>query len=102
MKQRDSSAFALPERLAAKANPELIAADERHFEAMTQSLEQTIRDLSDRLDKQLMLDEGEGQEAQLQISHGQAPMASPLSRSATSLYFLSAVGAHTSATQIAH
>lgn len=63
MKQWDSSAFALPERLAAKSNPELIAADEQHFEAMARSLEQTIGDLSDRLDKQLKLDEGEGQEA---------------------------------------
>lgn len=37
-----SSAFDLPGRLAAKADPTLIGDDERHFAAIAQSLEQTI------------------------------------------------------------
>jgi hypothetical protein len=44
------SAFALPHHLAAKADPDLVGDDERHFAAMTESLERTIADLSDRLD----------------------------------------------------
>jgi hypothetical protein len=44
-----NSAFDLPDRLAAKGDPALIAADERHFAAITESLERTISDLSDRL-----------------------------------------------------
>ncbi|MBV2154004.1 RNA polymerase recycling motor ATPase HelR [Kitasatospora sp. SUK 42] len=46
-----TSAFDLPERLSAKADPVLIAGDERHFTAITESLEQTIAELSDRLDE---------------------------------------------------
>ena len=45
-----NSAFDLPPRLAAKADPALIAADERHFTAIGQSLEQSIADLSGRLE----------------------------------------------------
>jgi len=45
-----ASAFHLPEHLAAKADPTLIADDERHFAAIAVSLEQSIADLSDRLD----------------------------------------------------
>ena len=45
-----TSAFDLPERLAPKADPALIARDEEHFAAIAQSLEQTIADLSDRLE----------------------------------------------------
>ncbi|MEV0976175.1 RNA polymerase recycling motor ATPase HelR [Streptomyces sp. NPDC049915] len=44
-----SSAFDLPERLSAKADPELIADDERHFAAVAACLEQSIAELSDRL-----------------------------------------------------
>ncbi|MFC3493972.1 RNA polymerase recycling motor ATPase HelR [Glycomyces rhizosphaerae] len=44
------SAFDLPSNLSAKADPKLIAADERHFAAIATSLEQSIADLSDRLD----------------------------------------------------
>ena len=36
--------------LAAKADPALVADDERHFAAIAQSLEQTIADLSERLE----------------------------------------------------
>jgi hypothetical protein len=43
-------AFDLPGRLAAKADPALIARDERHFAAVADSLERTIADLSERLD----------------------------------------------------
>jgi hypothetical protein len=44
-----ASAFDLPERLAAKADPALIAGDERHFAAIAESLAASIADLSDRL-----------------------------------------------------
>jgi len=44
-----SSVFDLPDRLAAKADPALIADDERHFDAVAQNLEQSIAELSDRL-----------------------------------------------------
>ena len=37
--------FDLPDHLAAKADPALIAADERHFAAIADSLEQSIADL---------------------------------------------------------
>ena len=42
-------AFDLPDHLAAKADPALIAQDEEHFAAMTESLERSVADLSDRL-----------------------------------------------------
>lgn len=45
-----SPAFALPERLAAKAEPALTGADEQHFTAIRTSLTQQVDDLSDRLD----------------------------------------------------
>jgi DNA helicase IV len=47
---RPASAFDLPDRLVAKAEPALIAADEQHFAAIAESLAQSIADLSDRLD----------------------------------------------------
>ncbi|GAA1437935.1 RNA polymerase recycling motor ATPase HelR [Microlunatus lacustris] len=40
----------LPEHLAAKDDPVLVAADEQHFAAVAASLEQQVADLSDRLD----------------------------------------------------
>ncbi len=57
------SAFDLPGRLAAKADPKLIAADERHFAAIAESLEQTIADLSERLDAERRAPGGMGQAA---------------------------------------
>jgi hypothetical protein len=45
-----TSAFELPDHLAPKADPTLIADDELHFAAIAESLEQSIADLSDRLD----------------------------------------------------
>ena len=58
-----TSAFHLPEHRAAKADPALIARDEQHFTAMAESLEQTIADLSDRLDAERRAPGGSGQEA---------------------------------------
>ena len=58
-----TSAFALPDHLTPKADPTLIAGDEQHFAAIATSLEQSIADLSDRLDVQRKADGGIGQEA---------------------------------------
>src|SRR5687768_8340347 len=58
-----TSAFALPDHLAAKAGPALIAADEQHFAAIAESLAQSIADLSDRLDAERKAPGGTGQEA---------------------------------------
>jgi hypothetical protein len=58
-----ASAFDLPERLAPKADPALIAADEQHFAAIAESLRQTIADLSGRLDAGLKAPGGLGQKA---------------------------------------
>jgi DNA helicase IV len=44
-----TSAFDLPDRLAAKADPALIAADDRQFAALADCLEQSITELSGRL-----------------------------------------------------
>ncbi|AZQ33589.1 AAA family ATPase [Streptomyces cyaneochromogenes] len=45
-----TSAFDLPDRLSAKADPTLIADDERYFTALAQCLEQSIAEVSDQLD----------------------------------------------------
>jgi len=58
-----TSAFDLPSRLTAKADPALIADDERHFAAIAESLERSIADLSDRLDAERRAPGGIGQEA---------------------------------------
>jgi len=58
-----TSAFDLPDRLAAKADPALIADDEEHFAAIAGSLEQSIADLSDRLDAGRKAPGGIGQKA---------------------------------------
>ncbi|GAA3832787.1 RNA polymerase recycling motor ATPase HelR [Nocardioides panacisoli] len=58
-----SPAFALPPHLAAKADPTLIAADAQHFAAMTQSLEHTVADLTERLDTARKEPGGKGQAA---------------------------------------
>ncbi|MFC8124291.1 RNA polymerase recycling motor ATPase HelR [Streptomyces sp. NPDC057302] len=57
------SAFDLPAHLAPKADPALIARDEQHFAAIAQSLEQTIADVSARLDVQRKAPGGIGREA---------------------------------------
>jgi DNA helicase IV len=58
-----TSAFDLPGRLAPKADPELIAGDEQHFAAIAESLERSIAELSDRLDKERKAPGGAGQQA---------------------------------------
>lgn len=58
-----TSAFALPGQLAPKAEPALIAADERHFAAVADSLEHTVQELSDRLDALRREPGGIGREA---------------------------------------
>jgi AAA domain len=60
---RTTSAFDLPSRLGAKADPALIAVDEQHFAAIAESLEQSIADLSGRLDAERRAPGGIGQEA---------------------------------------
>jgi DNA helicase IV len=60
---RTASAFDLPERLTAKADPALIAGDERQFAAIAESLEQSIAGLSARLEAERKAPGGIGQEA---------------------------------------
>jgi len=57
------SAFDLPDRLAAKADPRLIADDEQHFAAIAASLQQSIAELSGRLDAERQAPGGMGQKA---------------------------------------
>jgi hypothetical protein len=57
------SAFDLPDHLAAKADPALVAGDERHFAVLAESLEASIADLSARLDVARKAPGGSGQEA---------------------------------------
>ncbi|QES09142.1 AAA family ATPase [Streptomyces venezuelae] len=64
MDQLDGTgAFDLPDRLSAKTDPALIAADERHFSAIAKSLTETITELSDRLDATRKAPGGVGREA---------------------------------------
>jgi hypothetical protein len=58
-----TSAFDLPDHLTAKAAPALIAGDEQHFAAIERTLEQSIADLSDRVDAARRNPGGTGQEA---------------------------------------
>jgi DNA helicase IV len=58
-----TSAFDLPDRLSHKADPTLIADDERHFAVIAESLDRTISDLSDRLDVARKAPGGMGQAA---------------------------------------
>jgi len=58
-----TSAFDLPVHLTAKADPKLIAGDERHFAALAASLEESIAELSDRLDAARKAPGGIGQKA---------------------------------------
>jgi hypothetical protein len=52
-----------PTTLTPKADPTLIGGDEQHFAAIAQSLEQSIADLSDRLDTERKAPGGMGQHA---------------------------------------
>ncbi|WP_327358328.1 RNA polymerase recycling motor ATPase HelR [Streptomyces sp. NBC_01304] len=58
-----TSAFNLPDRLSPKADPTLITDDEKHFAAIAQCLEESITELSDRLDAALKAPGGVGQQA---------------------------------------
>ncbi|HWM40086.1 MAG TPA: RNA polymerase recycling motor ATPase HelR, partial [Streptomyces sp.] len=58
-----TSAFDLPDRLSPKADPALIDGDEQHFAAVAESLDQTIAELSDRLDAERRAPGGIGREA---------------------------------------
>lgn len=58
-----TSTFDLPDRLSPKADPRLIARDERHFAAIAECLEQSIAELSDRLDAERRAPGGTGREA---------------------------------------
>lgn len=57
------SAFDLPAHLAPKADPALIARDEQHFASVAQTLEQTVAEVSERLDAQRRAPGGIGREA---------------------------------------
>ncbi|MGW6142743.1 RNA polymerase recycling motor ATPase HelR [Streptomyces sp. NPDC055140] len=63
MTSTTTSAFELPERLSSKADATLIAGDEAHFAAIASSLDQTITELSDRLDALRRAPGGIGREA---------------------------------------
>ncbi|WP_116453418.1 RNA polymerase recycling motor ATPase HelR [Blastococcus litoris] len=58
-----TSVFALPDHLSAKDDPALIAADEQHFAVIAESLQETIAELSQRLDVERRAPGGTGQEA---------------------------------------
>jgi hypothetical protein len=58
-----TSAFDLPGRLMAKADPALISVDEQHFAAIAESLAQSIAELAERLDAELKAPGGIGQKA---------------------------------------
>ncbi len=63
MPPRTTGPFELPDRLAAKADPALIADDEKHFAAVAESLDQAVAELSERLDAVLRAPGGVGREA---------------------------------------
>ncbi|MEE4419016.1 RNA polymerase recycling motor ATPase HelR [Streptomyces bugieae] len=58
-----TSVFDLPDHLSPKADPSLIAGDEQHFAAIAESLQQTIAELSDRLDAERKAPGGMGRQA---------------------------------------
>ncbi|WP_405843700.1 AAA family ATPase [Streptomyces platensis] len=58
-----TSVFDLPDRLSPKAEPTLIGGDERHFAALAECLEQSIAELSDRLDAERRAPGGVGRQA---------------------------------------
>ncbi|GGO69020.1 RNA polymerase recycling motor ATPase HelR [Nocardioides deserti] len=60
---RDAGVFDLDERLAAKADPALVTADEAHFAAIARSLEESLAELADRLEVVRREGGGHGQAA---------------------------------------
>ena len=63
MTHATTHAFALPDHLADKADPALVADDERHFAAIADSLDRSIAVLSERLDAERRAAGGTGQAA---------------------------------------
>ncbi len=63
MNRWTTSAFDLPDHLAAKADPLQIGGDEQHFAAIAESLGESIADLSQRLDAERQAPGGIGQQA---------------------------------------
>ncbi|HEY1644318.1 MAG TPA: RNA polymerase recycling motor ATPase HelR [Streptosporangiaceae bacterium] len=63
MNSLTTSAFNLPDHLAAKADPVLIGGDEQHLAAIAECLEQSIADLVERLDAERKAPGGIGQNA---------------------------------------
>ncbi len=63
MNSQAASVFDLPDRLTAKADRALIAADERHFATIAAGLQQAIGDLAGRLDAARRAPGGIGQQA---------------------------------------
>ncbi|GGL02372.1 DNA helicase [Sphaerisporangium melleum] len=63
MNPSPTSAFDLPGRLSRKADPALIAGDERHFAAIADTLERSIADLSGRLAAERKAPGGKGRQA---------------------------------------
>ncbi|WP_067856901.1 RNA polymerase recycling motor ATPase HelR [Nocardia shimofusensis] len=63
MSSSTASAFALADHLTPKADPALIAADEQHFATIAASLEESIADLTRRLDATRKAPTRMGQEA---------------------------------------
>ncbi len=59
----DTSAFALPDQLAGKADPALIAGDEEHFAAIARTVEESISELAERVGAVRKQAGGSGQEA---------------------------------------
>ncbi|MGW8972379.1 RNA polymerase recycling motor ATPase HelR [Streptomyces platensis] len=58
-----TSVFDLPDRLSPKADPALTGGDERHFAALAECLEQSIAELSERLDAERRAPGGLGRQA---------------------------------------
>ncbi|HEU4331117.1 MAG TPA: RNA polymerase recycling motor ATPase HelR [Lapillicoccus sp.] len=58
-----TNVFELPEHLAAKADPALVADDELHFALIAQTLDQTVADLTARVDATRKERGGSGQQA---------------------------------------
>ncbi|MFE9629549.1 RNA polymerase recycling motor ATPase HelR [Streptomyces sp. NPDC006463] len=63
MSHLTTSAFDLPDHLSPKAAPTLIDGDEQHFAAIAECLEQSIAEVSDRLDAARLAPGGIGREA---------------------------------------
>ncbi|MEU8505252.1 RNA polymerase recycling motor ATPase HelR [Streptomyces brevispora] len=58
-----TSAFDLPDRLSSKADPTLIAGDEQHFAAIAKCLDESIAELTARLDAERRTPGGAGRQA---------------------------------------